>query len=233
MPRESVATHTMPRARSMPRYGGRPVQIFRTGTMRMQLMPRASTPTFEAVTFAGPEPTDSSARLTSPGHAADSCALEAACRLACHQRPASGTTPATREGRNRPATVSKAEILPWIQSIVVVTSPIGLQAPPAFAAITAQLPQLRRKDSSFLATWRRSFNATIVAVRLSMTELRKKVKRQMMGINRSTLPAIILLIMDVTIAKPPKWSMDSTTPMAGKRNRMTLPTSCRPRSSSW
>mmetsp|Transcript_11393 Transcript_11393/g.35255 ORF Transcript_11393/g.35255 Transcript_11393/m.35255 type:complete len:238 (+) Transcript_11393:860-1573(+) len=234
MPRESVATHTMPRARSMPRYGGRPVQIFRTGTMRMQLMPRASTPTFEAVTFAGPEPTDSSARLTSPGHAADSCALEAACRLACHQRPASGTTPATREGRNRPATVSKAEILPWIQSIVVVTSPIGLQAPPAFAATTARPPQRRRHSSSSGTMWRRSLTATIVAVRLSMTELMKKLSRQMIGISASRRLRTSRSMARVTTVKPPKWSMDSTRPMAGSRKRMMLPTSSRPRlSSSW
>jgi len=39
-------------------------------------------------------------------------------------------------GKMRAFIIPPAEISPPIQSIVVVTSPIGLQAPPAFAAIT-------------------------------------------------------------------------------------------------
>jgi len=42
----------------------------------------------------------------------------------------------TMLGKMRAFTIPNAEICPPIQSIVVVTSPMGLQAPPALAAIT-------------------------------------------------------------------------------------------------
>mmetsp|Transcript_11388 Transcript_11388/g.35233 ORF Transcript_11388/g.35233 Transcript_11388/m.35233 type:complete len:206 (+) Transcript_11388:500-1117(+) len=202
----------------------------------MQPMPSASTATLDVVTCAAPVSTDCSAWQQPPGVSAEASALalEVACRRACHQRPPRGTTPATRDGMNKEVTVSRAEILPWIQSIVVVTSPIGLQAPPAFAATTARPPQRRRHSSSSGTMWRRSLTATIVAVRLSMTELMKKLSRQMIGISASRRLRTSRSMARVTTVKPPKWSMDSTRPMAGSRKRMMLPTSSRPRlSSSW
>mmetsp|Transcript_17174 Transcript_17174/g.55015 ORF Transcript_17174/g.55015 Transcript_17174/m.55015 type:complete len:239 (-) Transcript_17174:126-842(-) len=150
-----------------------------------------------------------------------------------HQMPRSGTAPAVNDGHRSHATVFGGVILPWIHSMVVVTSPMGLQAPPAFAAITALAPQFRRHSSSPGARRLRSFRARIVAVRLSITELSRKVRRQMMGIRRSFWPRMAFRITRVTIAKPSKWSIDSTRPMAGSRKRMTLPTSSRPRFSSW
>ncbi len=48
----------------------------------------------------------------------------------------SGTSRHTRLGRKRPVMMPEAVIWPPIQSMVVVTSPIGDQAPPALAAIT-------------------------------------------------------------------------------------------------
>jgi hypothetical protein len=56
-----------------------------------------------------------------------------------------------------------------IQSIVVVTSPIGDQAPPALAAITTRLTYQMR-SSRLVMSLRRSVTRMIVAVRLSMTE---------------------------------------------------------------
>mmetsp|Transcript_53794 Transcript_53794/g.128615 ORF Transcript_53794/g.128615 Transcript_53794/m.128615 type:complete len:229 (+) Transcript_53794:1179-1865(+) len=73
---------------------------------------------------------------------------------------------------------------------------------------------------------------TMVAVRLSMIELRKKARMQMMGIRRPDFSLVLRMIKDVTTAKPCMWSMDSTIPMAGSRKRITLPTSERPLTSS-
>ena len=42
----------------------------------------------------------------------------------------------TSEGRNTPLTMAAEVTCPPIHSMVVVTSPIGDQAPPALAAIT-------------------------------------------------------------------------------------------------
>mmetsp|Transcript_95548 Transcript_95548/g.240761 ORF Transcript_95548/g.240761 Transcript_95548/m.240761 type:complete len:298 (+) Transcript_95548:637-1530(+) len=124
------------------------------------------------------------------------------------------------------------EILSASQSIVVVTSPTGLQAPPAFAAITTRPPIACRKCLSPPATWRSNFNETIVAVRLSIMALRKKVIKHKMGINGSVRPPVTCKIKRVTTSKPSKWSIDSTTPMAGNKNRMMAPTSFKPCSSS-
>ena len=85
-----------------------------------------------------PRPPPAPYPFSPPFHTADSTSLK-------NQR---GSTPATKDGRKSHSTVCEAEILSWIQSIVVVTSPMGDQAPPAFAAITARPPQ----------SWRYSYN---------------------------------------------------------------------------
>mmetsp|Transcript_36715 Transcript_36715/g.86205 ORF Transcript_36715/g.86205 Transcript_36715/m.86205 type:complete len:200 (-) Transcript_36715:100-699(-) len=69
---------------------------------------------------------------------------------------------------------------------------------------------------------------TIVAVRLSITALKKKAMTQTMGISRPGLPCVWRTMKAVTTAKPFMWSIDSTTHIAGSRNKMTLPTSKRP-----
>merc|ERR1712153_69670 len=59
-----------------------------------------------------------------------------------------GTIKQTIEGNTTVFTKPKAVTLLAIQSIVVVTSPIGDQAPPAFAAITTIAAYQRRSSLS-------------------------------------------------------------------------------------
>mmetsp|Transcript_105168 Transcript_105168/g.279919 ORF Transcript_105168/g.279919 Transcript_105168/m.279919 type:complete len:216 (+) Transcript_105168:663-1310(+) len=213
----SVTTQTTPRAKSIPRYGGRPVPIFSTGTMRMQQMPKIRTIMLKRGTSATSSLALSALALPAGAFLAS--------RQACHHRPARGATPATREGTKRLVTVAVTVILFWIHNIVVVTSPMGLHAPPALAAMTTRPPQSWRQLSSSAATWRKIFSATIVAVRLSMTELMKKLSKQIKGMSRCLWSPMALLMSAVTIPKPPKWSTDSTTAMAGRRKRTIPPTS--------
>ena len=58
------------------------------------------------------------------------------------------------------------------------------------------------------------------------------IKLQIMGINRSGEFWVYRTMKEVTAEKPSMWSMDSTMPMAGRRNRITLPTSVKPLDSS-
>jgi len=79
-------------------------------------------------------------------------------------------------------------IWPPIQSIVVVTSPIGDQAPPALAAMT-MLPAKKRRSSCLSSSFFISEIITIVVVRLSSTELRKKVVEPTSHISEERLVA--------------------------------------------
>lgn len=53
---------------------------------------------------------------------------------------AMGRARETIDGRIRSRMVGRVEMLPLIHSIVVVTSPMGVQAPPALAARTMMAP---------------------------------------------------------------------------------------------
>ena len=52
----------------------------------------------------------------------------------------SGTSSDTKDGIKSVVMVGSAVICPLIHSMVVVTSPMGVHAPPAFAAITTTAP---------------------------------------------------------------------------------------------
>jgi hypothetical protein len=78
------------------------------------------------------------------------------------------------EGMNKPFIISTVVTCPPIQSIVVVTSPMGVQAPPALAAITI-MPAKNKRSSRFSNNFFMSDTMTMVVVRLSNIELRKKV----------------------------------------------------------
>mmetsp|Transcript_53596 Transcript_53596/g.85402 ORF Transcript_53596/g.85402 Transcript_53596/m.85402 type:complete len:222 (-) Transcript_53596:8-673(-) len=69
---------------------------------------------------------------------------------------------------------------------------------------------------------------TMVAVRLSINELRKKASTQTMGIKRPGFSLVQRTMKRVTTAKPFMWSMDSTRHIAGRRNKITFPTSSKP-----
>ncbi len=66
---------------------------------------------------------------------------------------------------------------PPIHSIVVVTSPMGDQAPPAFAASTT-IPAKNQRVSLSAMSLRNKLTMTMAVVRLSSTEDRKKVMKE-------------------------------------------------------
>ena len=72
--------------------------------------------------------------------------------------------------------MANAVIWPPIHSIVVVTSPIGDQAPPELAAMT-MMPAKNRRSSCLASSLRISEIITMVVVRLSSIALRKKVTK--------------------------------------------------------
>jgi hypothetical protein len=63
-------------------------------------------------------------------------------------RTAIDATSDTIEQAKRSVTVCCVDSCPFIQSIVVVTSPIGVQTPPALAAITIMAPNSLRSSIS-------------------------------------------------------------------------------------
>ena len=72
--------------------------------------------------------------------------------------------------------MARVVIWPPIHNMVVVTSPIGLQAPPALAAMT-MMPAKNNRSSWFSSSFFISEIMTMVVVRLSRMELRKKVTK--------------------------------------------------------
>ena len=107
-------------------------------------------------------------------------------------------------------------IWPPIHSIVVVTSPIGDQAPPALAAITMMAANSSR-SSRWSSSLRVSEIITMVVVRLSRTALRKKVTRptcQLSVVSR------LVRICEVMISKPLWASITSTITIAPIRKKM-------------
>ena len=73
--------------------------------------------------------------------------------------------------------ILSAVICPPIQSIVVVTSPSGDQAPPALAAITV-MPIKNNRCSLSIINFLSNETITIVVVRLSKMAERKKVIKE-------------------------------------------------------
>ena len=102
------------------------------------------------------------------------------------------------EARKTPLMMARGVICPPIQSMVVVTSPIADQAPPALAAITIIDAKNRRSlwlASSFLI----SEIMTIVVVKLSSIALRKKVTKPTSHIN---VACFLVRISEVMTSKP-------------------------------
>src|SRR5688572_4809689 len=75
-----------------------------------------------------------------------------------------------------------AEICPPIHNIVVVTSPMGDQAPPALAAMTI-MPAKNKRMFLFGTSFRTRETMTIDVVRLSRMAERKKVTPQIIHNN--------------------------------------------------
>ena len=79
----------------------------------------------------------------------------------------------TKLAKNVCFIIFKGDIWPPIHNIVVVTSPIGDQAPPAFVAITTK-EAYQIRSSRLWINFLNNEIKTIVAVRLSITEDSKK-----------------------------------------------------------
>lgn len=89
-------------------------------------------------------------------------------------------------------------ICPLIQSMVVVTSPMGVQAPPALAAMTTRAPK-SLLASTLGTSLRRSEIMTMVVVRLSSTEDMTKARMPMVHMS----PFLeVVLMKSVTTRKP-------------------------------
>ena len=112
--------------------------------------------------------------------------------------------------------MTMAVICPPIHSMVVVTSPIGDQAPPALAAMMmtpANTSLSSRFDSNFFI----NDTITMAVVRLSNTELRKKVR---VPTNHISVDKRLVRIREVMISNPPWESTTSTIVMAPMRKKI-------------
>ena len=98
----------------------------------------------------------------------------------------------TIEGINKVLISIKAVTLSCIHNMVVVTSPIGDQAPPAFAAIIIIPANHIRRFVSFMI-FRRMVIKTIVAVRLSI--IADKIKAKIQTIHKSVDFFLVVIIV--------------------------------------
>ena len=106
----------------------------------------------------------------------------------------------TIEGNNTCSTNEPAFTFPAIHNIVVVTSPIGDQAPPALALIIIK-PANQSLVSRSLITFCRIVINTIVAVRLSI--IADKIKASIENI-QSNFRLLLVFIYPLIVAKPSK-----------------------------
>ena len=121
-----------------------------------------------------------------------------------------GTIKHTVAGINTYSTNLAAVTLPFTQSIVVVTSPIGDQAPPALAAITMREAYHIRSFCSGIIL-RRMVIRIIVVVRLSIIADRKK---PITPIIQRSFTLLLVRINRLMISNPRCISMISTMVIA-------------------
>ena len=132
-------------------------------------------------------------------------------------RKINGTKVQTMLGINRLFMMAAAEICPPIQSMVVVTSPIGDQAPPALAAITI-IPAKNRRISLSGINFRTKETITMVVVKLSNTEDKKKAT---IHTTQSRAIGFFVLMRSVMNLNPWCASTNSTMVIAPiKKNRI-------------
>ena len=132
-------------------------------------------------------------------------------------------------GRNIVFIIPRLEIWPPIHSMVVVTSPIGVQAPPAFAATTI-IPAKKRRVSLPGISFRISDTITMAVVRLSNMAERKNVTQHIIQSKDFTF---LVLIRSVINRKPWWASISSTMVMAPMRNKSISEIWARWWESSW
>ena len=110
------------------------------------------------------------------------------------------------------------KVLIWlpIQSMVVVTSPMGDHAPPAFAAITIMLLNSNR-SLRWCSIFCTKVTITIDVVRLSSIADKKKVIKQII---HNSFRLLVVVILWVTILKPLWVAISSTMVMAPSRKKI-------------
>ena len=118
------------------------------------------------------------------------------------------------EGKIRAFTIPKELTCPPIHNKVVVTSPIGLKAPPAFAAITT-IPVNTILISPFGINFLKSVTIMIAVAKLSSKAERTKVIKATIHNNLNTDVVLILLVITV---KPLCMSINSTIVIAPIKN---------------
>ena len=188
-------------------YGGRWVMPLNTGTNSRAPRPRANT----SLRSKGVVGSRRSASLSSSSGRSNSPRMV---RLSA----SSGTSRQTRLGR-KSALMMPVALIWWpIHSMVVVTSPIGDQAPPALAAMTT-IPAKNQRSRWSPISLRNSEIITMVVVRLSSTAERKKV---MKPISHSSVTRLWVRMRSVITLKPSWASISSTMVMApSRKNRIS------------
>lgn len=141
----------------------------------------------------------------------------------------SGISKLSSDGRNTAFMMLTGVIWPPIQSIVVVTSPITVQAPPALAAITMMDANSRRSFLLPISFWISEI-ITMVVVRLSRIELRKNVTKPMIHIR---VVCFVVRMIEVMTSKPLWASITSTIVMAPIRKKTICAVDATDSSSWW
>ena len=194
----SPTIHKMPRPSKMPRKGGKCVTALNTGTSTSTPRPRTSMVRRSAGVVG---------KLPSLAARAGETTGRAPRR---QDTTASGTSRFTMDARNTPCMMASVVTCPPIHSMVVVTSPIGVHAPPALAAMT-MMPAIKCRSSRPSSRRFMSETMTMAVVRLSRIELRKKVARPT---SQTSDDSRWVLIRVVSTSKPSCASTTSTIAMA-------------------
>ena len=126
-----------------------------------------------------------------------------------------GTSMFTIEAMKTPWMMARVVTWPPIHNMVVVTSPIGVQAPPALAAMM-MMPAKNKRSSRRSSNFFISETITMVVVRLSRIALRKKVTKPTSHIR---LESCVVRIREVMTSKPLCASTTSTMVMAPIRKK--------------
>ena len=107
----------------------------------------------------------------------DSCLVSSVTSLPFNMKLsiAAGTAIDAKEGRNKDFITPEVLILPFTQSMMVVTSPMGENAPPLFAA-SITIDEYMSLSEVSLTTLFNTMTITMAVVMLSSTAERKNVK---------------------------------------------------------
>jgi len=134
------------------------------------------------------------------------------------ERMYAGMTIDTSDGMNISMITPAAVISPLFHSIMVVTSPIGENAPPEFAAIITSEAYIMRSFFSFTSL-RNIIIITIDVVRLSRMADRMNVMNAM---RQSSFFLLLVFIVSLTKLNPPFWSTSSTIVIAPMRKNSVV-----------